>query len=141
MRIADVASVKSLQSPAAALMSTTATTLSSRWRTHAKLFRDHAEEPLARAYEACATELEEAIRERDDRLLNLPEAAELTGYSADHLGRLVREGKIPNAGRTGAPRIAHRDLPRKPSPVADIRSGCETSNAQIVQSIIKEGVG
>ncbi len=35
-----------------------ATTLSSRWRTRAKLFRDHAGESVARAYEKCAEELE-----------------------------------------------------------------------------------
>ncbi len=141
MRIADVASVKSLQSQAVVLMSTTAaTTLPAVWRTRAELFRDHAEEPLARVYEKCATELEEALQEQDERLLSLQEAAELSGYSADHLGRLVREGKITNAGRVGAPRIAHRDLPFKPSAVAHTRSGRETTNEQIVQSIIKEGV-
>jgi len=47
--------------------------------------------------------------------LNLREAAEESGYSADHLGRLVREGKIPNAGRPNAPRIRRADLPRKTS--------------------------
>ena len=33
-------------------------------------------------------------------------------YSAAHLGRLVREGKVPNAGRPGTPRIARGDLPQ-----------------------------
>ncbi len=116
-------------------------TPSSRWRNRAKDFRDHAQEPLARAYEICATELDEWLREQDERLVDLQEAATLSGYSADHLGRLIREGKIPNAGRPGAPRIAHKDLPRKPPSVVDVGSGCEITNAQIVQSIIKEGVG
>ncbi len=117
-----------------------ATTLSARWRTRAKLFRDHAEEPLALAYEACATELDKALQEQDDRLLSLQEAAELSGYSADHLGRLVRDGRIPNAGRLGSPRIAYRDLPRKSPTVVPIGSTREINNEQIVQSIIKEGV-
>ena len=137
----DLASMKSLGQPARVVVVMSAATLSSRWRTRAKLFRDHADESVARAYEKCAEELDEALREEDERLLDLQEAAELSGYSADHLGRLVREEKIPNAGRTGAPRIAHTDLPRKPPAVADMPSGCETTNAQIVQSIIKKGVG
>ncbi len=48
-------------------------------------------------------------------LLNLQEAARESGYSADHLGRLVREGRISNAGRPNAPRIRRADLPRKAS--------------------------
>ncbi len=49
-----------------------------------------------------------------DPLLSLPEAAGRSGYSVEHLGRLVREGRIPNAGRKGSPRIRAGDLPRKP---------------------------
>ena len=59
-----------------------ATNLSARWRTRAQLFRDHADESVARAYEKCATELDEALQERDHRLLNLRETAKLSGYSA-----------------------------------------------------------
>ena len=58
------------------------------------------------ALETCAAELEAALRQEDDTLLTLTEAARESGYSADHLGRLVRDGKIPNTGRPGAPRIA-----------------------------------
>lgn len=47
-------------------------------------------------------------------VLSLPEAASRSGYSVEHLGRLVREGRLPNAGRRGAPRIRAADLPRKP---------------------------
>lgn len=50
-----------------------------------------------------------------DDTLNLQEAARESGYSADHLGRLLRDGKLPNAGRANAPRIRRRDLPRKPA--------------------------
>ncbi len=48
-----------------------------------------------------------------DELLTLRQAARESGYSADHLGRLVKTGAIPNAGRPHAPRILRRDLPRK----------------------------
>ena len=75
-------------------------------------------------------------------LVRCPEAARRSGYSADHLGRLVRDGKIPNAGRPGAPSIARRGLPRKASAPAEPRLAetprrRELSNAQIVQSITR----
>ncbi len=57
----------------------------------------------------------------------------------------MRDGKIPNPDRPGAPRIALKDLPRKahapagPRLAEKGRSG-EVSNAQIVQSIIEKGI-
>jgi hypothetical protein len=45
-----------------------------------------------------------------DEVLSLTEAAERTGYSADHIGRLVRQGKVPNAGRKHAPKVRLSDL-------------------------------
>lgn len=47
--------------------------------------------------------------------LTLSNAARESGYSVDYLGRLVREGQIPNAGRPNAPKIRRSDLPRKAS--------------------------
>jgi len=58
-----------------------------------------------------------AIRETSlEEPLSLAEAAKRSGYTADHIGRLVREGKVPNVGRKNAPRVRARDLPvlRKP---------------------------
>ena len=52
-----------------------------------------------------------SIREASlNELVSLTEAAERTGHSPDHIGRLVREGKVPNAGRKNAPRVRVRDL-------------------------------
>ena len=112
--------------------------LASEWRSKAQLFRAHAEESLALAYEICASELEEVLGRQDGRTLTLKQAAQLSGYSADHLGLLVREGKIPNAGRLGAPLIACRDLPRKPDMVSDTETG-HLSRTQIVRSAINAG--
>ena len=120
-------------------------TLPGTWRRQAKALRRYGGETPAVALESCAADLEATLVERDDTTYSLVEAARESGYSADHLGRLVRDGKIPNAGRPGAPRIARRDLPRKASasdepPLAGNPRRGEVSNAQIVQSIIAKGI-
>lgn len=65
----------------------------------------------ARALEWAACQIEDAIRDSEDALLTLAEASLRSGYSPDHIARLIREGKIPNAGRRGAPRVRAGDLP------------------------------
>ena len=117
---------------------TVLTDLPATWRDKAGIFRDHAEEPLARAYEACAGELEQALAEDSQAPLTLSEAAEASGYSADHLGRMVRQGKIPNAGRRGAPRIRRADLHGRPG-LARQHEGPQVDRTQIVRSAINEG--
>jgi acyl-CoA reductase-like NAD-dependent aldehyde dehydrogenase len=104
-----------------------------RWRNRAIEYRGLALESIARAVERSADELEQALREEAGVTLTLREASEASGYSVDHLGRLVREGRLPNAGRLNAPRIRREDVPRragriapptvaKYDPVADARS-------------------
>jgi hypothetical protein len=63
---------------------------------------------------SAADELQRALRAAEADILTVPEAARESGYSADRLKELIREGKIPNAGRKHAPRIRRGDLPRKP---------------------------
>ena len=115
------------------------------WRKQAKALRRYGGDTPAVALDRCADDLEATLRERDETTLSLVEAAKESGYSADHLGRLVRDGKIPNAGRPGAPRIARAHLPRKAQapaepPLADKPRRGDVSNAQIVQSIIQRGI-
>ncbi len=109
------------------------------WRKHAKALRRYGGETPATAIERCADDLEATMREQDETTFSLVEAAHESGYSKDHLGRLVREGKIPNAGRPNAPRILRRHLPLKaPSGprLAESAARRDVSNEQIVQSII-----
>ena len=118
--------------------------LPSLFRNRAQMLRnDYGIVEPARSIEWCAEKLERALQEQDNRLLNLQEAAQLSGYTADHLGRMVRDGDIPNAGRPGAPKIRIKDLPRKATnglpAVATEPPIREIENAQIVQSIIEEG--
>ena len=124
---------------------TSVETLLANWRRHAKALRRYGGETPATALESCAADLEATLVERDETTFSLVEAATESGYSADHLGRLVRDGKIPNAGRPGAPRIARTDLPRKAHAPAEPRLAekprrRDVSNAQIVQSIIEKGI-
>lgn len=69
--------------------------------------------------------------------LSLAQAARQSGYSADHLGRLVRQGKIPNAGRPNAPRIRLSDVPRKAAglPAPDSCSNVKHDRGRIARSI------
>ena len=122
--------------------------LPAAWRRQAKTLRRYGGQAIATALERCADELEGTIQERDDATYSLTEAARESGYSREHLGRLVRDGKIPNAGRPGAPRIARRDLPRKQPgpdspfapPLAQERGRRQVSGRGIVRSIIEKGI-
>lgn len=119
------------------------TDLVEEWRRLAGLLREHHAPQSAIAYERCAEQLEARLEEHGSEPLTLQEASELSGYSSDHLGRLVREGKIPNAGRHGAPRIRRADVPVKPQsrelPLAEETPRGHHTGRQIVQSIIEEG--
>ena len=93
--------------------------------------------------EVVAAEVLEGLRElqatNGSELLSLTEAARLSGYSADHLGRLIRQGIIPNAGRTHAPAIQRSDLPLKPGGRGDGQSAAKpvTSKAQIARVVVQ----
>lgn len=103
------------------------------WRRRAQEMRRFGALPNAASFEVAADELEAALRDENDQPLTLGQAAAESGYSEDHLGRELRLGRIPNAGKRHAPRIRRADLPRKPrhssarpfgeyDPVADARS-------------------
>ena len=65
----------------------------------------------------CAGEIGAALQVEGQRKLTLSEAAEVSNYSVEHLGRMVRQGDIPNAGRKGKPAVRQSDLPRRPKVV------------------------
>ena len=103
-------------------------TLPDTWRARAQQMQDWGSgEDLARAWELAAIELEQSLRQQQDETLNLKDAARESGYSADHLGELVREGMIPNVGRRNAPRIRRADLPIKRRPQRRISGTTEVT--------------
>ena len=87
--------------------------LPTTWRQRAEFLSEYGDPNTARFWELAATELEQALRTLGAETLTLVEASAMCGYSADHLGFLVRTGKIPNYGRKNAPRIRRADLPTK----------------------------
>lgn len=91
--------------------------LVTRWRVMAEGVRSVAP-TVAEAYELAARELEARLGSVADELLSLAQAARESGYSADHLGRLVKTQRLRNHGRAHAPRIRRGDLPVKPSRIA-----------------------
>jgi len=64
--------------------------------------------------DAMLTEVRTLLKSKDDEVLSLSQASIESGYSTDHLGRLIRNGTIPNAGRRGSPRLRRSDLPVRP---------------------------
>ena len=98
------------------------------WRSLAVLQRKMHGLAQAAIFDLCADQLAEAFRQHADECLSLKQAAQESGYSVDHLGRLLSEGKIPNAGRRGKRLIRRRDVPmkssqRKERPCASPRAG------------------
>ena len=111
------------------------------WRETARLLSNHEHRSTAIAYETCADALEAATQKSSEQPLTIKDASRLGGYSEDHLGRMVRERKIPNAGRKGAPRIRRADVPIKAGHVAQQPPHNEIVLEQIVRSVVDEGVG
>ncbi|MDB4916297.1 MAG: hypothetical protein JWM95_3941 [Gemmatimonadetes bacterium] len=73
--------------------------------------------------------------------LTLREAALLSGYSVDHLQRLVSSGQLENVGRKGRPRVRRGDLPVKPGhrlPSTEPESQF-AARRRIVASVAKSG--
>ena len=109
--------------------------LLAEWREEAALFRRRGLNQAADLAESYAAELEAAVSAYELATLTLTEAATESGYSVSHLGRMVRDGTIPNAGRANAPRIAMKDLPRR---LANPGDQGHLDRTQIVRLAIKQ---
>jgi hypothetical protein len=87
-------------------------------RAKAEEQRSFGNEPAARAMEWASDRIERALREDAFELLSLEEAADASGFSKEHLARLVRTGRLPDrrpAGSRGRLVFRRSDLPSKPS--------------------------
>ena len=111
-----------------------------KWTAEAETLRRHgAVVPGAELCEDLLADVTELLDGEGRELLTVAEAARRSGYSADHLGRLVRMGSIPNAGRINAPRIRVSDLPRRSLRLAAAPSRSDLQGAstrQIVRAVV-----
>jgi hypothetical protein len=86
--------------------------LLSRWESRrTELARLRAQVDGAALVEEFITDLEAIVG--DEQPVTLTRAAAVTGYSADHLSRLIKTGKLKDHGRKHAPRVRVSECPRK----------------------------
>ena len=84
------------------------------WRQRADFLHEYGDPNSARLWMLAAVELERALEAFGAEKLTLAEAANVSGYSASYIGKLVASGDLPNAGRKNAPRVRRADLKAKP---------------------------
>ena len=92
-----------------------------------------------RLCEEVLADLEALSRTETAEVLSLSEAAAISGYTREHLGRLVKQGRLKNVGHPGAPRVIRSDLPVKPKRLPDQGSSTHIAGAskrQIVRSVV-----
>lgn len=114
--------------------------LAADWREFAVRQREVGAVAQAFTLDWCAEKLEERSLNWERETLTLKQAAEESGYSRDHLGRLLASEILPNAGEPYAPRIRRRDLPRKPGHLAEPVSPHERSldsKLQMARSVVE----
>ena len=112
--------------------------LPAAFRTIAADAREYtADERAAAIWERAADMVEDSLRQSDLERLTLPQAAQESGYSVDHLRRLIDEGTIPNAsGTDGSKSILRMHLPRKPGHgVAQRHPTVPSSRLQAVRAV------
>jgi len=100
--------------------------------------------PLESVCDEFLADLGEIEQAQTREKLTLEEAAEESGYSADHLRRLIRAGTVPNAGRRHAPLILRANLPRKPGHLRAEQLGiinAASSREQIVRAVVTSARG
>jgi hypothetical protein len=91
-------------------------TLVTSWRLRAEPFAVHHCDAVAAVYTLLASEVETELRAWDNETVPIPDAAAESGYSAEHLRRLARGGRILSERGQGANshlRVRRESLPAK----------------------------
>jgi hypothetical protein len=99
--------------------------LPNQWRTEAAMVRRLGADAQAKTLEKCAADLEAREREEQLSLVTLREAEGLSGFTYSALEKMVRTGRLPNAGTKYRPRLRVADLPRKPGTKLHAETGPE----------------
>jgi hypothetical protein len=113
------------------------TDLPDLWRREAGLYRRDGVDSLARMAERHAAELDAALRAGGDAVLSAREAARVSGYSADHLHRLVKAGRLTDYGRAHAPRYRRADLPSKPGRSLPEKAQASNSGGATARQVLR----
>jgi hypothetical protein len=108
------------------------------WRDQATDLRSWGADAQALVLERVASELEAAFAQQNDETVTLTEAARISGYHPDHIGRMVRDGDIPNAGRKHAPRVRLGDVPRKAGALPEPSSKQHISRAALARAVVND---
>ncbi len=114
------------------------TDLPAAFEEAAAIAREYAaDERAAAIWERAAEMAEQSLRRSGLERLTLPQAEAESGYSRDHLRRLIDEGTIPNASvADGSKAILRKDLPRKPGHgVAAARPTVASSRVQAARAV------
>jgi hypothetical protein len=125
-----------------AIMTAASDNLTIRWLNDAQTLRRYGDESHAILLERCVEDLEIDRRQSDLEALTLTQASRECGYTADHLRRLKRDGKLTDVGKPNAPRVRRGDLPQKPNKFDRTVLAAEfgdTSKEQIARSIVADG--
>ncbi len=114
------------------------TDLPAAFEEAAAIAREYAaDERAAAIWERAAEMAEESLRRSGLERLTLPQAALESGYTKDHLRRLIDEGTIPDAsGADGSKAILRMHLPRKPGHgLAAVRPTVASSRVQAARAV------
>ena len=116
--------------------------LKAKWMAEADRYRqDDARVAAAKLIDRFVGDVDALLAADAEDILTLTEASTRSGYSRGHVGRLVRQGTLPNAGRRNAPRIRASDLPVKTTrlPADDpTPQFTHTSRRQVVRAIVDD---
>lgn len=85
-----------------------------RWTRMEGIMENHGVPAGARAYAHARRELEAVHHRLWEKELSVAQAAEVSGYSEEHLRRLFKEGDLRGAKRDGRIWLFREDLPMKP---------------------------
>ncbi len=114
------------------------TDLPAAFQEAAAIAREYAaDERAAAIWERAAEMAEQSLRRSGLERLTLQQAEAESGYSRDHLRRLIDEGTIPDASvADGSRAILRKDLPRKPGHgVAAVRPTVASSRVQAARAV------
>lgn len=111
------------------------------WTEREQELRLNGAEGLAQLCQRMCRELRRALEGEPMVVVTLKEASERSGYTIDHLRKLIRKGRLPNRGARGRPLVRVGDLPRKPGlepPGLGVHI-LQTSRQQVARSPSLEG--